>query len=114
MDVITNMFHILNKTWIKYFLKQVMVNPDKTFLFVVKDEEERKRVCEIISTFFSNQKNISLKNFGYYCVTAEQEVKQDMFYFKEDYPMWDDILISRDIHDLKIKDFLHKHRKVKY
>lgn len=56
MDMITNMFHILNKTWIKYFLKQVMVNPDKTFLFVVKDEEEGKRVCEIISTFFQIKK----------------------------------------------------------
>lgn len=108
------MLHTLNKAWIKCFLNQVIVNPNKTFLFVAKDKEEEKKVNEIISTFFSNQKNISFKDFGYYCVTTEQQVKQDMIFFKDNYPIWNDILISHDIYDLKIKDFLHKHRKAKY
>ena len=37
-----------------------------------------------------------------------------MIWFKDNYPMWDDILISSNIHNCMVKNFLHQHRKRKY
>ena len=106
------MLHTLNKAWTECFLKGLM-QTNKNFLFVVKDKKEVEFIEKIIRNFF--QVNVvDLLNFGYYCIVTEAEILQDMIYFKDYFPMWDDILISSNIHDLKIKDFLHKHRERKY
>lgn len=109
------MLHTLNKAWIKCFLKQAKGNKD--FLFVTKDLNESKIVYNIISDFFEKDpsfQKISLLSFGYYSVVTEKGIKQDMKYFSEYFPMFDDILISHDIHDPMIINFLHQHRKRKY
>ena len=106
------MLHTLNKAWINCFLNQAR-DSDKTFLFVVKDRKEEKQVDQIISHFFQTN-TVNLAKFGYYCVTTEEEVYIDKQVMASSYPMWDDILISSNIHDIRIKDFLHKHRIRKY
>ena len=109
------MLHTLNKAWIKCFLKQAKGNKD--FLFVAKDLNELKTVDNIISDLFekdSSFQKISFSSFGYYTVITEEEIKQDMIHFSEYFPMWDDILISHDIHDPLIINFLSQHRKRKY
>ena len=105
------MLHILNKAWIECFLKQAQNNKD--FLLVAKNNEELKQVSEILCDFYKKNP-INFFNFGYICNTTEAEVANDMIWLKDDYPMWDDILISSNIHNCMIKDFLHKHRKRKY
>jgi hypothetical protein len=109
------MLHTLNKAWIKCFLKQAKDN--KNFLFVAKDVNELKTVYDIISDLFekdSSFQEISCSSFGYYIVVTEENIKQDMKYFSEYFSMWDDILISHDIHDSMIINFLSQHRKRKY
>jgi hypothetical protein len=109
------MLHILNKAWINCFLNQAK-DSDKTFLFVVKDKKEERRVNKIISHFFQTN-TVNLAKFGYYCITTETEIYTDLMLMKQmmdSYPMWDDILISSNIHDIRIKNFLHKHRIRKY
>lgn len=105
------MLHTLNKAWIECFFKQAQNN--KNFLFVVKNDEESKQVSEILCDFYKKNP-IDFFNLGYICDTTEAEVANDMVWLKDDYPMWDDILISPNIHNSMIKSFLHKHRKRKY
>jgi hypothetical protein len=105
------MLHTLNKAWIECFFKQAQNN--KNFLFVVKNDEESKQVSEMLCELY--KKNlINFFNFGYICNTTEAKVLDDMIWFKDNYPMWDDILISSNIHNCMVKNFLHKHRKRKY
>lgn len=106
------MLHTLNKAWVNCCLNQAK-DSNKCFLFVVKDDKEFEEINKITSHFFQTN-TIDLRKFGYFCITTESEVYDDLRYFNKYYPMWDDILISHDIHDWKIKDFLQDHRIIKY
>ena len=106
------MLHTLNKAWVNCCLKQAK-NGNKYFLFVAKDDKEFDKINKITSHFFQTN-TIDLSNFGYFCITTESEVYDDLRYFNKYYPMWDDILISHDIHNWIIKDFLQEHRIIKY
>ena len=103
------MLHTLNKAWIKCFLNQAKKNSNLSFLFVAKSEEEQKVIAKIISNLFQKKdfiKDLFITSFGYYYITTEKEVIRDMTHFSEYFPMWDDILISHDIHDPMIINFL--------
>ena len=106
------MLHTLNKAWIICCLNQIK-DPNKQFLFVVKNNEEFKQVKTIISDYFKVNK-INLYSHGYFYIASESEIYQDMLCVKDYFPIWDNILISSNIHNLMIKNFLHQHRKEKY
>ena len=107
------MLHTLNKAWANILIKQAEADPQKKMAFACTDEE------------FDEWRNF-LKNFGAKAnirvlpfwrlkirLKYEQETKSGKIYHRRLLGDFDDILISHDIHDIMIKDFLSRHCKRK-
>ena len=113
------MLHTLNKAWLEIMAKQLEKGIIEDCLCVCTDEEF-SMIQEVV-----NKYHISCK--FYIVFTDELERAFDICsYFRvspEEKPsimpipegrIYDDILISHDIHNPAIINFLHQHRKRKY
>ena len=97
------MLHTLNKAWVKILARRT----DKHIMFVYSTPQEQDMLIE---TFNEVEKEI-----GDLClmwVTNENEIKK-MMDDGIDIEIQDDILISHDIHDCMLKDYLGRHCKRK-
>lgn len=97
------MLHTLNKAWAKILSRRV--NDHIMFVYTTPQEQDM-----LIDVF-----NEVEKELGDSClmwVTNENEIKK-MMNDGIDIEIQDDILISHNIHDMMLKDFLGRHCKRK-
>jgi len=97
------MLHTLNKAWAKILARRV--NDHIMFVYTTLQEQDM-----LIDVF-----NEVEKELGDSClmwVTNENEIKK-MMNDGIDIEIQDDILISHNIHDMMLKDYLGRHRKRK-
>ena len=97
------MLHILNKAWAKILARRV--NDHIMFVYTTPQEQDM-----LIETFNEVEKEIGDSCLMW--VTNESEIKK-MMDDGIDIEMQDDILISHDIHDVMLKDYLARHCKRK-
>lgn len=97
------MLHILNKAWVKILARRV--NDHIMFVYSTLQEQDM-----LIETFTEVEKEIG--DLCFMWVTNENEIKK-MMNDDIDIEMQDDILISHDIHDVMLKDYLARHCKRK-
>jgi len=102
------MLHTLNKAWVKILLNQVKNNKISNPLFVFTSNEEFNMIDKLCEEF-------GLEN---YYTLNEQMMRMFMNLEKKDGKFrpefdFDDVLISHDIHDVMLKDFLGRHCKRK-
>lgn len=101
------MLHTLNKAWTTILMRQ----DHKSHLFVYSTDEESQMIIDVISNV--------LKETGVTCnfhVISENDIKEDIARHQQngtDCEIYDDILISHDIHDVMLKDYLNRHCKRK-
>jgi len=101
------MLHTLNKAWVKILSNQ----EDKSFLFVANDIEEWEYIYNELKEIEKTNKiksSIAISTISNikFMITFNK-------FFNEDFNMYDDILISHEIHDVMIKDYLSKYCKRK-
>ena len=97
------MLHTLNKAWVKILAQRV----NEHIMFVYSTPQEQDM---LIDTFTEVEKEIG--DLCFMWVTNENEIKK-MMDDGIDIEMQDDILISHEIHDVMIKDYLSKYCKRK-
>lgn len=97
------MLHILNKAWAKILARHT----DEHIMFVYSTQQEQDMLIE---TFSEVEKEIGDSCFMW--VISESYIKE-MMDKGIDIEMQDDILISHDIHDVMLKDYLARHCKRK-
>jgi len=99
------MLHTLNKAWTTILMR----HDHKSYLFVYSTDDEAQMINGVISKV--------LKETGVTCdfhVISESDVKKDIIHHQQngtDFEIYDDILISHDIHDIMLKDYLNRHCK---
>ena len=97
------MLHTLNKAWVKILARRV----NDRIMFIYSTPQEQDMLIDVFSEVE--------KELGDLClmwVTNENEIKK-MMDDGVDIEMQDDILISHEIHDVMIKDYLSRHCKRK-
>ena len=95
------MLHTLNKAWVKILARRV----NDHIMFVYTTPQEQDMLIDVFSEVE--------KELGDSClmwVINENEIKK-MMNDGVDIEMQDDILISHEIHDVMIKDYLSRHCK---
>ena len=95
------MLHTLNKAWAKILARRV----NDRIMFIYSTPQEQDMLIDVFSEVE--------KELGDLClmwVTNENEIKK-MMDDGVDIEMQDDILISHEIHDVMIKDYLSRHCK---
>jgi len=95
------MLHTLNKAWVKILARRV----NNHIMFVYTTPQEQDMLIDVFSEVE--------KELGDSClmwVINENEIKK-MMNDGVDIEMQDDILISHEIHDVMIKDYLSRHCK---
>lgn len=97
------MLHTLNKAWAKILARRV--NDHIMFVYTTLQEQDM-----LIETFNEVEKEIGDSCLMW--VTNESEIKK-MMDDGIDIEMQDDILISHNIHDMMLKDYLARHCKRK-
>lgn len=97
------MLHILNKAWAKILARRV--NDHILFVYTTLQEQDM-----LIDVFNEVEKEIGDSCLMW--VTNENEIKK-MIDDGIDIEMQDDILISHNIHDVMLKDYLARHCKRK-
>ena len=95
------MLHKLNKAWVKILSRHT----DKHIMFVYSTPQEQDMLIE---TFNEVEKEIGDSCLMW--VTNESEIKK-MMDDGINIEMQDDILISHNIHDMMLKDYLGRHFK---
>ena len=95
------MLHTLNKAWAKILARRV--NDHIMFVYTTLQEQDM-----LIETFNEVEKEIGDSCLMW--VTNESEIKK-MMDDGIDIEMQDDILISHNIHDMMLKDYLGRHCK---
>ena len=97
------MLHTLNKAWAKILARRV--NDHIMFVYTTPQEQDM-----LIETFNEVEKEIGDSCLMW--VTNENEIKK-MMDDGIDIEIQDDILISHNIHDMMLKDYLGRHCKKK-
>lgn len=97
------MLHTLNKAWVKILARRV--NDHIMFVYTTLQEQDM-----LIETFSEVEKEIG--DLCFMWVIGESDIKE-MMDKGIDIEMQDDILISHEIHDVMIKDYLSKYCKRK-
>ena len=97
------MLHTLNKAWTKILAQRV----DKHIMFVYSTPQEQDMLVDVF-----NEVEKELGDLCFMWVTNEDYIKKIMN-DGVDIEMQDDILISHEIHDVMLKDFLGRHCKRK-
>lgn len=99
------MFHTLNKAWATILVKQSLENKNKMFLFVCdKNNSEAIMITDLLEQYSAS--GIYMTNY-----TLAQFFKVINSNGNDRFPMFDDILVSKNIHDCMLLDFLSKHCK---
>lgn len=97
------MLHTLNKAWAKILARRT----DKHIMFIYSTLQEQDMLIE---TFSEVEKEIG--DLCFMWVMSESYIKE-MMNKGIDIEMQDDILISHDVHDVMLKDYLGRHCKRK-
>ena len=97
------MLHTLNKAWTKILAQRV----DKHIMFVYSTPQEQDMLVDVF-----NEVEKELGDLCFMWVTNEDYIKKIMN-DGVDIEMQDDILISHEIHDCMLKDYLGRHCKRK-
>ena len=87
------MLHTLNKAWVKILANR----ENRIFLFVANDETEKDYIYKILKEIDKTKgikSDISITTYD----GLKQLISFKKFY-EEDFRMYDDILISHEIHD---------------
>ena len=104
------MLHTINQAWLRVLVNQSCSDFNKNFLVVASDDEERSQIYKILRDLQISDDSVNIN------IVTTQDIKYDIgfckFYNKA-FPMYDDILISSELHDIFIKDFLGRHYKRK-
>lgn len=107
------MFHLINKAWVDILARQLRDKKIKNFLCVYKTEKELAPILEAqtkykvyISTIPADYIEYQLYNDRLYNINSKKRIIKIL----ED-EIYDDILISHDLNDIYVKDFLAKHCK---
>ena len=97
------MLHTLNKAWTKILAQRV----DKHIMFVYSTPQEQDMLVDVF-----NEVEKELGDLCFMWVTNEDYIKKIMN-DGVDIEMQDDILISHEIHDCMLNDYLGRHCKRK-
>lgn len=100
------MLHTLNKAWATILINQAIKDPTKTFLFVANDLEEYDKYIDLLVELDKNKNSYNV------LIIIGKVARMWMIFDKrgiEETDMFDDILISHEIHDMMLKNFLSKH-----
>lgn len=97
------MLHTLNRAWAKILARRV----NDHIMFVYTTPQEQQMIFDVFSEV---EKEIG--DLCYMWVTNESTMKELMDN-GVDIEMQDDVLISHEIHDVMLKDFLGRHCKRK-
>lgn len=92
------MLYTINRAWLNILAKQLCDKKINSICCCYCTEEEFDLILKICHTF-----NI----YGKCWIVSEKNMKKP--YVTKFFPMFDDILISHDLNDIVIKDFLAKH-----
>lgn len=104
------MLHTINNAWVTIIVKQLQNGVIDNALLVVKDSDEAFKVVE----FTDKLLGISFENYKKppYTIYTEDVVYRSMCpdaARTSDFPMFDDVLVSHDIHDTMLKSYLSQH-----
>ena len=103
------MLHTLNKAWTKILVRHA----GKKILFIYTNQKECDMVTDTISEAYREVYKDDNK-LGNMWVISEEDIKSHIELCKSGYAnfeMCDDILISHDIHDCMLLDYLERHCK---
>ena len=96
--------HTLNEAWVKILARQIVRGDIDTVLLVCSNEEEMKLWWVLRDAMvMAHRPDIFVKKK--YISAVERDMCNNVDI------MYDDILISHDLHDIMIKDYLAKHCK---
>lgn len=101
------MLHTLNKAWVNILAR----HDKKQYLFVAYDDREKEKIFNMLLDIEETNPITSEIT-----IADLFNVKYDISfckYYNEEFPMYDDILVSHDIHDCMLLDFLGRHCKRK-
>lgn len=102
------MLHTLNRAWVRILLNQVRTNTISNPLFVITSKDEFDMVDKLCEEFgLENYYTLSEQVMQNFMNMEKQKGK-----FRPEFD-FDDILISHEIHDVMLKDFLGRHCKRK-
>ena len=107
------MLHTLNKAWANILIKQAEADLQKKMAFACTDEELDKWRNFLKNSGTKAKIRVLPLWFLKIRLKYEQETKSGKIYHRRLLGDFDDILISHDIHDIMIKDFLSRHCKRK-
>lgn len=106
------MLHTLNKPWLKIIVNQSINDTAKQFLIVTSDNGERFDAIDDLWSILPHD----FETAHIFVITIN-DLKFQMVscaYYHEEFPMYDDILISHTVQDIFVKSFLGQHCKRKW
>ena len=104
------MLHTLNKAWARIIVNQLQKGMIENALFVAKNSDEVLEIVKFTDSLIGNDGDVY--HHPPYDIFLEDVVKRDMetdVVGASRLSMYDDILISHDIHDCNVKSFLSQH-----
>lgn len=104
------MLHTLNKAWLDVLIRQAIQNSKLNFLVVTADAQERSNVILYIQSHVpkSFSGNLSVKT-----IDTVQTERSYLSFCREEFPIFDNIIITSELHDVFLKSFLSQHCKRK-
>lgn len=107
------MLHTLNKAWADILINQAMADPTKRIVFACTDEEYEEWDKYVEEHKPAGIVRVMWLSFIKEKMRDEIEIKKGNSKCRWNLANYDDILISHEIHDLMVKDFLGRHCKRK-
>lgn len=104
------MLHILNKAWLDILIHQAIQNSKLNFLIVAASDQERSDVMLYIRSHVprSFSGNLSVGT-----IDTVQAERRYLSFCREEFPIFDNIIITSELHDVFLKSFLSQHCKRK-
>ena len=106
------MLHTLNRAWAKILIRQASKDASKRFLFIHSSskttDEVEKSYFDILEEF-NFPRIFFIDSYSLYGLIAKDKDPLECFEFE----IWDDILVSKSIHDPFLLSYLNKHCKRK-
>lgn len=104
------MLHTLNRAWASILIKQAITNSALSVLFVAADEDEAMCFRQLARRLIPDNTavNLSISTVGSIIYSRSYATWRS-----EEFPEFDDILISHEVHDAMLLDFLSRHCKRK-
>ena len=102
------MLHILNKAWLDILIHQAIQNSKLNFLIVAADAQERSDIMLYIRSHVPRSFSGNLIVGTIDTVQAERSY---LSFCREEFPIFDNIIITSELHDVFLKSFLSTHCK---